>query len=269
MSSSDKTSTSTANAEESTNRLLKKKFCQDEPGWTVPSDPNDCNPVLKPFVSMDCAALEMLVNPDGIENWCDFHKVNHKSNDRDTKKSAAEACCFCGGGAHIPEPCEDTPDWSLVGDGTDQSITCDFISKMVVNSTAFCSSIKDVKGSAGNTASDACCICGGGFRPRFGQHDESEEDYEEDNHDSTSKHKKNTSPSPQHNRRLNAQPPFEEDPPESPTTPDLRDWTTRAGLGESPGVPNAEYLGLGYDALRGNPRGSATAEIDPGKSFHR
>lgn len=36
------------------------------------------------------------------------------------------------------------------------------------------------------------------------------------------------------------------------------------GIGESPGIPNLEYLGLGYDGLRGNPRGSFSSEIDPG-----
>jgi hypothetical protein len=36
------------------------------------------------------------------------------------------------------------------------------------------------------------------------------------------------------------------------------------GLGESPGVASLEYLGTGYDAFQGNPRGSETAELDPG-----
>lgn len=45
---------------------------------------------------------------------------------------------------------------------------------------------------------------------------------------------------------------------------DKRDWTSREGLGESPGVPSLEYLGLGYDILYGNPRGSDSGELDPG-----
>lgn len=45
---------------------------------------------------------------------------------------------------------------------------------------------------------------------------------------------------------------------------DFRDWTTRVGLGESGGIPNLEYLGLGYDIVFGNPRGSETSELDPG-----
>jgi hypothetical protein len=36
-------------------------------------------------------------------------------------------------------------------------------------------------------------------------------------------------------------------------------------LGESPGIPNLEYLGLGYDFIRGNPRGSSKGELDPGE----
>ena len=31
------------------------------------------------------------------------------------------------------------------------------------------------------------------------------------------------------------------------------------------GVPNLEFLGIGYDAIRGNPRGSSSSELDPGK----
>ena len=42
------------------------------------------------------------------------------------------------------------------------------------------------------------------------------------------------------------------------------DFTYRVGLGDSPGIPNLEYLGLGYDILRGNPRGSESSELDPG-----
>jgi hypothetical protein len=52
-------------------------------------------------------------------------------------------------------------------------------------------------------------------------------------------------------------------------TYDFRDWTTREGLGESPGVPNLEYLGLGYNSVFGNPRGSSSSEVDPGKTRER
>ncbi|KAL3778773.1 hypothetical protein HJC23_002679 [Cyclotella cryptica] len=47
-------------------------------------------------------------------------------------------------------------------------------------------------------------------------------------------------------------------------THDFSDWTTRVGLGESPGVPGLEYLGLGYNFIFANPRGSPSSEIDPG-----
>lgn len=46
---------------------------------------------------------------------------------------------------------------------------------------------------------------------------------------------------------------------------ELRDWTTRKGLGESPGIRNIEFLGIGYDGLRGNPHGGISSELDPGK----
>jgi hypothetical protein len=38
----------------------------------------------------------------------------------------------------------------------------------------------------------------------------------------------------------------------------------RQGLGESPGVPSYEYLGIGYNAITGNPRGTESSNIDPG-----
>ena len=44
----------------------------------------------------------------------------------------------------------------------------------------------------------------------------------------------------------------------------LTSFTYREGAGDSPGVPNLEYLGLGYDMIRGNPRGSESSEVDPG-----
>ena len=42
------------------------------------------------------------------------------------------------------------------------------------------------------------------------------------------------------------------------------DTTLRQGLGESPGIPSLEYLGLGYNAITGNPRGTESSNIDPG-----
>jgi hypothetical protein len=43
-----------------------------------------------------------------------------------------------------------------------------------------------------------------------------------------------------------------------------RDWVTSTGLGDSPGVPGVEYLGLGYNIFEGNPRGTGNSELDPG-----
>jgi hypothetical protein len=36
------------------------------------------------------------------------------------------------------------------------------------------------------------------------------------------------------------------------------------GLSQSPGVPSLEYLGIGYNAITGNPRGTESSNIDPG-----
>lgn len=62
---------------------------------------------------------------------------------------------------------------------------------------------------------------------------------------------------------------MEEYPKITEKYPDLRDWTTRRGLGESPGespgIRNIEFLGIGYDGLRGNPHGGISSELDPGK----
>jgi hypothetical protein len=43
-----------------------------------------------------------------------------------------------------------------------------------------------------------------------------------------------------------------------------RDWVTRSGLGENEGVPGIEYIGLDYNMLEGNPRGTSKSELDPG-----
>ena len=72
-------------------------------------------------------------------------------------------------------------------------------------------------------------------------------------------------------KRAKFEDPPETDPPaEEPPTCDvcpinkIKDSTRREGLGESPGIPNLEYLGLGYNIFEGNPRGSDISEADPG-----
>ncbi|KAA0162852.1 hypothetical protein FNF31_03115 [Cafeteria roenbergensis] len=47
----------------------------------------------------------------------------------------------------------------------------------------------------------------------------------------------------------------------SPTT---RDVTTREGLGENLPYPSVDYLGVGYDLIRGNPDGDPETQLDPG-----
>jgi hypothetical protein len=191
-----------------------------------------------------------------VEDWCNFHQVNTYMG-----KSAVQACCFCGGGSHVAVPCDDVPNWSLHASGSDKIINCDFINDISSDTASFCARIETIQGSDGFTAMKACCACTdaegntGGFRPKFDS-----DSYINGNGATPSL----TPVTPV--RRLQGQPPFEEDPSESTPRKDVRDWTTRPGLGESPGIPNLEYLGLGYDGLRGNPRGSISSEIDPGKS---
>ena len=234
-------------------------MCIDEPNWTVPN-PNggeNGNASLLPFTGLSCSELETLVagSDEGlVEDWCNFHQINTY-----TGKSAVQACCFCGGGDNVPVPCDDAPNWSHAS-GFDNIINCDFIADIGDTANLFCARIGTTKGTDGLTAMEACCACTdaegktGGFRPMF---------------DSGSNSNGNgaiPSLTPMTTRRLQGQPPFAEDPSESTPRVDVRDWTTRTGLGESPGIPNLEYLGLGYDGLRGNPRGSISSEIDPGKS---
>jgi hypothetical protein len=231
-------------------------MCLDEPDWTLATNSGKYEPVLNPFANMGCAALEGMTDIDGHETWCEFLRINTGAG-----KSAAEACCFCGGGNHVPVPCQNVRGWSLVPSGSDEIIGCNFIENVASDTEGFCRAVSNVKGADGLSAMEACCACvddngnHGGFRPIIGSAS------------NVNSEGRILYPTPVTiKRRLQqAQPPFAEDPPEPKPKPDIRDWTTRSGLGESPGIPNLEYLGLGYDGLRGNPRGSLSSEIDPGK----
>jgi len=216
--------------------------CEDEPDWKV-AGYNDES--MASFKDKTCNDLEVFVvggDESQVETWCNYHRIHTGIG-----KSAAEACCFCGGGKHVPTPCEDFSDWSLVSSGSDDLIGCDFIANLP-NSKAnwFCNTIKDHPGAGGYTAKDACCVCNGGFRPLFGVDDSSEN-------------------IPSSRRKL-----VHDEGDETPTNVNVnynheyREYMNRIGLGESEGIPNLEYLGLGYDGLRGNPRGSSSSELDPG-----
>lgn len=73
-------------------------------------------------------------------------------------------------------------------------------------------------------------------------------------------------------RKEDPPPPPPPTPPPTPPPPTcdegpietITDYTKREGLGESPGIPNLEYLGIGYNIFEGNPRGSDISEADPG-----
>jgi hypothetical protein len=201
---------------------------------------NTCG--LSPLVGMTCADLEAYSTPEINEEWCSLLSIDDTDTDG---KCAIEACCFCGGGTHVDVQCENIPGWEM-GNG----FGCDFIEKSA-DPAGFCEIFKEFA-FGGMLPSDSCCVCGGGAKPVFN-----------------------------HSPWLSSYCANEEEPPEeSEESPELihpscestscrivnRDWTTRVGLGESGGVPNLEYLGIGYDSLRGNPRGSFISEVDPGKA---
>jgi hypothetical protein len=204
--------------------------CEDEPAWTL-ATPSSTSIMLGPHLSA-------LVGKDCaelqglvlLENRDDWCRI--LAQDNIEGKSAVEACCFCGGGKQLELPCEDQGGW---GEG---DLNCGFVAE-----NNLCEVFKDIKfGLAGGLLpSQACCACGGGAKP---------DDDSECQRLSSDKR-----------RNLGEE--------STVYTFDVRDWTTRVGLGESPGVPNLEYLGLGYNILFGNPRGSSISEADPGKTRER
>jgi len=239
-------SSSTAEESEDGKRNLKspkkspeksRKNCNDEPDWKVAGYNDEAMASFKDWTCDDLKKFTANSDESIVENWCKFHRI-HTS----VGKSAAEACCFCGGGQHVDTPCEDYPDWSLVSSGSDNLISCDFIASLSGSRKAqFCNKVKYHPGAGGYTSKDACCACNGGFRPLFG----------EDEDDSTPTRRKLAH---EGDETLNVD-------------YNHNEYMTRIGLGESEGIPNLEYLGLGYDGLRGNPRGSSASELDPGKLF--
>jgi len=59
-------------------------FCYDEPSWNVSG--YEENSALALFANKTCPELAEMVDVDGHESWCDFHRANTKEG-----KSAAEA----------------------------------------------------------------------------------------------------------------------------------------------------------------------------------
>jgi hypothetical protein len=99
----------------------------------------------------------------------------------------------------------------------------------------------------GLTLREACCACGGG-----------EEDYAAQNHMG----RRNLQVDDGAAAAGAAAAALLADGDQDETT--FVDFTYKIGAGASRGVSNLEYLGLGYDIFRGNPRGSETSELDPG-----
>jgi hypothetical protein len=208
--------------------------CEDEPDWTLASPPSNSiafEPHLSALVGINCAELEDLVLPENHDEWCRI-----LVQDNIDGKSAVEACCFCGGGKLLDLPCEDEGGWE------EGDLNCGFVAE-----NNLCEVFKDTKFGLGDglLPSQACCACGGGAKPVRTVGD-----------DSGCQRLSNDE-----RRKLGEE--------STVYTFDVRDWTTRVGLGESPGVPNLEYLGLGYSSLFGNPRGSSSSEVDPGKTRER
>lgn len=206
--------------------------CVDEPNWTLPSTPYSTLPDY--FIGMSCSQLEGISSPEIHEQFCDTISLL----DTGVEKCAREACCFCGGGKQTEVPCSDFGEWTLNG-----ILTCEDIAKSD-NSDALCEAVKDYD-YKGITGEEACCVCSGGEKYSTNPNTQARETQEKKEHE-------------EHRNLLHREKPVQ-----------FRDWTFREGLGESPGIRNLEYLGVGYDALRGNPRGSRFSEIDPGMTSTR
>ena len=233
-----------ASAEPSKEPSAGPTMCEDDLEWTL-SAPGERlfaqKLYLEPLIGKDCAELQALVDEDKYEAWCQLLSQNSIHD-----KCALEACCFCGGGSHVEIPCTDKPEWSI--DGLD----CAFIS-----SNSDPSGLCECFGGysiAGLVPGDACCACGGGEKTFHSAY----ETLVDKSGCTTSEEEVVES---RRRRKLQLIDGIE--------FTDNRYWiqdtTTRIGAGDSPGVPNLEYLGAGYNIVEGNPRGSFSSELDPGR----
>ena len=129
---------------------LSPSVCVDEPNWTT-FDPNGT------WSGKTCTQIGELLF------WCSY--LAQYTNQG---KSTYEACCFCGGGDHIPSApskspsivpsvspsqCVDDPDWYW---DVSNGYGCN------VMSASFCSDPNVNVWYNGKNAYSACCICGGG-----------------------------------------------------------------------------------------------------------
>ena len=106
------------------------------------------------FVDKSCVELMEKSNPDSYPEWCAFLSQGIVSD-----RTAANACCFCGGGQLVkPMTCQN----QLFSDLKGSNIDCEFIEKCP-NPEEFCADFGNTKfSSTGPSIIDACCICGGG-----------------------------------------------------------------------------------------------------------
>lgn len=204
--------------------------CIDEPNWSFQSpslrDGKDFSG-MSSLNGRSCLNLESLVESNVLDAWCKSIAAEYSSG-----KCVLEACCFCGGGTLIEEACFDNVDWNIGG-----NFGCKEIGEMTpAKASEFCDTMKEFEFD-GLKAKDACCACDGG------------------NH----KKHQNVQDAAYAQRRAERVDGYD--------TINKYDYSYfyQTNLGQSPGIPNLEYLGIGYDIIRGNPRGSPESELDPGK----
>ena len=212
-------------------RILQE--CENEPEWkfSVADDSSS----WAAFTNFTCEQLQGKFSEKG----CNALSLAIPANG---KKGVVEACCFCGGGTSaLNKPCEDNYLWQKRG------LDCTFLEE-----NDLCNEFKEERLGPGKgiTAAEACCACGGGYRTI------------KERVDPIDVCSINT-----HARR------------------DLQDKHFVAGkatvgskraaaqtinwfnLEKPQGIPNLEFLGVGYNILEGNPRGSFSSEADPGKGL--
>jgi len=211
--------------------------------WEMPNDSVWNN---SPFSGLTCVELEDMTpegNPAERSKLCEFLSQGIFSG-----PCAIEACCFCGGGTHNFAPRCENMEWNSMVD-TGSGFNCEVIDTLPpANQDNFCDKAGEASfASDGLTMNEACCACGGGHRHY--------------NHEFAN------------GRRLQGGRKLQENGASAagaaaaivlPDGQSFVDFTYRVGAGDSPGIPNLEYLGLGYDLIRGNPRGSESSELDPG-----
>ena len=98
---------------------------------------------------LSCELMEKS-NPDSYLEWCAFLSQGIVSD-----RTAANACCFCGGGQLVkPMTCQN----QLFSDLKGSNIDCEFIEKSP-NPEEFCADLGNTKfSSTGPSIIDACCI---------------------------------------------------------------------------------------------------------------